>query len=389
MPMEYTRAGDSRGMPRPARRFVLLAMVLTSVVLALAALEVALRVVEWRRGSATAMPQFVTCGDCPMLYRMNPDRPDVSAQGLRGGEYAIPKPPGTLRILMLGDSTTYGFRVDAEATFAKRLEAALDGTDGRVEVINAGVNGYTPYNELQYFLSEGRAFAADIVIVTFCMNDVADPELHWNWDAASRPWTYSTNLALTNIPADAIPDKAYNRTHAHPQIEARRRQAQSLWRKSFLHNFIDTRVKRLWPPTGPTDAAGRLVRITGEDSLSIERLLDPASERMLWLKSMYGQIAEAVRREGAAPLAVILPLSYQLDPAYPYLPQQVIAEQCRDNGLACLDVLPEFRRHTGPDLFLGRRSGFDDITHLSEVGHQLVAEQLARFLVEQGTLPAR
>lgn len=99
-----------------------MAMVLTSVGLALAAFEVALRVVDWISGPAsTAMPQFVTCGDCPVLYRMNPDRPDVSAQGLRGGEYAIPKPPGTLRILVLGDSTTYGFRVEPGATFAKRL----------------------------------------------------------------------------------------------------------------------------------------------------------------------------------------------------------------------------------------------------------------------------
>jgi len=365
-------------------------MVLASVGLALAALEVVLRVAEKRRAQPTAeMPQFVPCGDCPVLYRMNPDRPDVSIHGLRGGEYAIPKPPGTLRILLLGDSTTYGFRLDPEATFARRLEGLLDDTYGTVEVVNAGVNGYSAYNELQYFLTDGRAFNPDIVIITFCMNDVADPELHWNWDVAARPGAVTTNLGITNIPEAAIPDRVYNRTHARPRLEALRRSAQSPWRASHLFTLIDTRIDRLWPPQPVADADGRPVQVAGEDSLSIEQLLDGSSERMLWLKSMYRQFAEAVRRNGAQPVAVILPLSYQLDPEYPHLPQQLIGEQCRENGLPCLDMLPALREHQGDDLYLGRRSGFDDVWHLAEAGHQVVAEQLARFLVEQGVLPPR
>ena len=62
---------------------------------------------------------------------MKPARQDISAQGLRDREFAIPKPPDVWRVLILGDSVTYGFNVDISATFAKRLESLLDRKDGR------------------------------------------------------------------------------------------------------------------------------------------------------------------------------------------------------------------------------------------------------------------
>ena len=47
------------------------------------------------------------------------------------------------------------------------------------EVINAGVPGYTAYNELHFYQDHARPFTPDVVLVGFCMNDVVDPENHW------------------------------------------------------------------------------------------------------------------------------------------------------------------------------------------------------------------
>jgi len=135
----------------------------------------------------------VTC-DCPYLYALNPRRPGISLQGLRDRVFAIPKPPpGTHRILVLGDSIAYGVGVSPGETFAKVLERQLDRPGRRVEVINAGVLGYTAYNEERYYAARGRDFQPDVVVVAFCMNDVADPELHWSGTRhEARPGTRRT-----------------------------------------------------------------------------------------------------------------------------------------------------------------------------------------------------
>ena len=70
----------------------------------------------------------------------------INSQGLRDGEHAIPKPPGVLRIAVLGDSFTEALQVAAENAFWAVLErrlAASPGLDGRaVETRNFGVSGY-------------------------------------------------------------------------------------------------------------------------------------------------------------------------------------------------------------------------------------------------------
>ena len=136
---------------------------------------------------AGARPKIqVPCGDCPYLYAANPAHPDISSQGLRDREYAIPKPEDTLRILVLGDSVTFGTGVSRSETFPKRLERNLRSQGKQVEVINAGINGYTAYNEVHYYLSEMRKFEPDIVVLAVVLNDAVNPRLHWGVFAEDR-----------------------------------------------------------------------------------------------------------------------------------------------------------------------------------------------------------
>jgi lysophospholipase L1-like esterase len=101
---------------------------------------------------------------------------DINSQGLRDREYTLEKPPGTYRILMLGDSTTFGWGVRAEDTAAKILERELNaaGSDTRFEVINAGVGNYGTVQEVTYYRTRGRAFHPDVVVLVYFIND-AEP----------------------------------------------------------------------------------------------------------------------------------------------------------------------------------------------------------------------
>jgi len=75
-------------------------------------------------------------------------RVHINSIGLRSPEIAVPKPPGTKRVLVLGDSVAFGWGVAEEETFSRRLERALRPQLAcPVEVVDAGVTGYATVDE--------------------------------------------------------------------------------------------------------------------------------------------------------------------------------------------------------------------------------------------------
>jgi lysophospholipase L1-like esterase len=96
----------------------------------------------------------------------------VGTHGFRSPELAVPKPAGTRRVLVLGDSVAWGAGIREEETFARRLEAALrESLDCPVEVVNAGVSGYGSIEELDVLRHEGLGFEPDVVLVYHVEND--------------------------------------------------------------------------------------------------------------------------------------------------------------------------------------------------------------------------
>jgi len=99
----------------------------------------------------------------------------INSQGLRDDEYSLTKPAGVYRIMLLGDSTTFGWGVPLNETTAKILERNLNakhlpGYD-HVEVLNAGVGNYDTVQEVTYYETRGRAFHPDLVVLVYFIND--------------------------------------------------------------------------------------------------------------------------------------------------------------------------------------------------------------------------
>src|SRR3977135_495231 len=94
-------------------------------------------------------------------YRLKPggvghyqmDIPAVAnSHGHRDVEVTLKKPPGVFRILVLGDSFTVGANVRQEEAYPKALEKRLKSIYGSgIQVINAGVGGWDPFQYAQYF----------------------------------------------------------------------------------------------------------------------------------------------------------------------------------------------------------------------------------------------
>lgn len=113
---------------------------------------------------------------------------EINSKGLRDYEYAYERTPGVERILMLGDSLTFGWGVPFEETWSKRLERAFEASGENVEVINTGVGNYNTVMEAQYFFTEGYKYDADIIVLNFFINDAE------NLPVYSEPDVFEDNL---------------------------------------------------------------------------------------------------------------------------------------------------------------------------------------------------
>jgi lysophospholipase L1-like esterase len=104
----------------------------------------------------------------------------INAHGFRDGEYPREKPAGVFRLMLLGDSMTFGWGAEAECRFGNLVEgklnaaAAVRGAAVRVEVINTGVGNYNTSQQLHFFRTRGRAFEPDLVVLAYFIND-AEP----------------------------------------------------------------------------------------------------------------------------------------------------------------------------------------------------------------------
>ena len=100
---------------------------------------------------------------------------EINAHGMRADrDIAYLKRPGLQRILSLGDSYTIGYEVDGDATFSMVLEQVLRRAGYDVEVLNAGVSGFSTAEEYLYLKRELFRYEPDIVVLSFVGNDFVD-----------------------------------------------------------------------------------------------------------------------------------------------------------------------------------------------------------------------
>ena len=148
--------------------------------------EAALR--TW--GSSEAAPAFqgLFTGDEATGYRLKPGARirfttsefdtdiAINSRGVRDDEEIGPKGPDERRIVILGDSLVLSVQVPFKATFGELLEQRLNAeqTRYRYRVINAGVQGYGPVEELLFFRNVAKAFEPDLVITTLFVGNDAE-----------------------------------------------------------------------------------------------------------------------------------------------------------------------------------------------------------------------
>lgn len=185
--------GDAGGrISRPRRRRILvkIIIVLVAAIVLLATGEILLRL-GVGTAAVSGYPLYSLVPDsftgaryAPNLRlrlaygeKSKPFRFTTNSMGFRSREVSWTKPPGTFRILCLGDGFTEGFGVNDDQTFPYYLEEIVRGIDKNIEVINAGQSGCGLPECLALIRGYAARLAPDLVILALnAGNDLATSE---------------------------------------------------------------------------------------------------------------------------------------------------------------------------------------------------------------------
>ena len=91
-----------------------------------------------------------------------------NSHGFRDQEYSIQKPEGVKRVVVLGDSFTWGWGVEQQDIFTEIAEQASSG----VQFLNLGHMGYGTAQEYLLLRKLGLKFSPDLTVVAFYPNDI-------------------------------------------------------------------------------------------------------------------------------------------------------------------------------------------------------------------------
>jgi lysophospholipase L1-like esterase len=100
----------------------------------------------------------------------------TNSHGYRDSEIPVKKPPQTIRILVLGDSISFGYGVAANNVYSEYLENLLNSRTSKYhfDVINTAASGNSALHQY-YDLQRGLKFSPDLIIQQFTLNDVTEP----------------------------------------------------------------------------------------------------------------------------------------------------------------------------------------------------------------------
>jgi GDSL-like Lipase/Acylhydrolase family len=279
----------------------------------------------------------------PDVKNMTPFGPgkfvNTNSKGLRGvTEYAYARTPGKQRILVLGDSFTFGTDVSDDETYSHYLEAALPNT----EVLNLGIQGYGQDQMLLYLKEEGVKYRPDVVILGFAHMDIH--RNLWKFFAFAKPKFDMTpaGLKLTNVPVPT-PDQVL---------------AEEPYRSKAVDTAVILTQKIRW-------ALGITERESRELTLPI---LD--------------EIVSTTRSIGGVPVFVYLPAYEEIDDLSDSMSdqEQYLYKYCREQNLDCLFLRPRFVKE------VRKGAKLESHFHWTAEMHKMAAAELAHFLVARGLI---
>ena len=264
----------------------------------------------------------------------------LNSQGLRGKNYSNLKPLHSHRVLILGDSFTFGAGVDDDnATFSALLEKQLNfefSSKGEtIEILNGGIIASLTPQWVDLLLRIQDSFQPDVILIVFFLRD-------------------GTKTGAIKSFFGPI-----------------RKEIESKNTDSFFYQY--SYLIRLY-----LDYQDRLY-LAKKYSLALnEAYLGSPEQTQEWenAKNNILKIKAIAKNRKSKIGFVVFPVLVELNNHYPFndICKKVISFTT-ENNIPTHNLLPAFIGKNGPDLWI---SGFDQ--HPNPVAHKIAAESIQPFL---------
>lgn len=263
-----------------------------------------------------------------------------NALGLRDRDYPTTKPVHGKRVLMLGDSFTYGSGVaDNAAIFPRLLEKQLNAEFAErgvtIEVLNGGIPGSLTDDWVELLEKTKDAFQPDVIVVVFFLRDGTRTSAADSFFVPIRNEITSQNqnsFVYQNVYLYRLFTDARDRSYLSEKY------AKAL-NESYLGNDLQTQEWR----TAQFNI--RKIKAMGEETNTKVGL-------------------------------VVFPLLAELNDRYPFKAVcDVIAKFGADNEIPTHSLLPAYLGMNAPDLWVSALN-----QHPNARGHEIAADALLPFI---------
>jgi hypothetical protein len=123
-----------------------------------------------------ALPEVAAIHDLSVDHRSTPDGDEINSDGARFRGEAADLAEEDFVVLFLGDSFTYGYRLDYDETYPAAVERALGARDctAPVRVVNFGWLSSSPLLSFRLLRELGAKYRPDLVVYNLDMTDFHD-----------------------------------------------------------------------------------------------------------------------------------------------------------------------------------------------------------------------
>ena len=250
--------------------------------------------------------------------------------GMRDTEPVPMEDHSVFRIAVLGDSYTFGYRVDSDLIYPSILEERLNqgSTEKRFDVLNMGVSGYNTQDEALVLEHKGLDWQPDLVIVGYVLND---PET----DPVQPLNSYFQEPAI------------WQRFHLARLIARVQHGLEVKYRGGGdYYRYLHAEGHENW--NSVVSALADIRRLTEERQIPVLVLIFPERPEKRWGSYLYADL------------------------------HRQVAEIARDNDFAVIDLLDRFAKHPPRKM----RVRVSD-SHPSTWGHAVAAEAIYEWIATE------
>lgn len=271
--------------------------------------------------------EFIPNTEC----EINGTKFKINSHGFRDYEYNLEKPNNKFRIAIVGDSYTFGWRLEFNETFTKLLEKRLNDNlpNLNYEVFNFGNPGYNTILEANLLEEKILDYNPNLIIIAYTPGD---PECYWDFCSEELKKYTSKSYESRDLPITKEGLQKYLLKIKF--LSFTYKKYENLLYNLGIKDYSDSIIVKLHEKDSPTwhsvqDSFKRIAEMTKEKNVPVILVIFPELDLMIKPKLHFGFSIKKSNYD-----------------SYNKYPLNNIQKQIKDegllNGFEVLDITPYF-----------------------------------------------